>query len=166
MRQSFLRVRKMCQCPHSQTDLSLVRHMAVAGLMPQLGGQVNEAHPSSHSSRTTCTGTLRHVCPCQHQGSGTSMTTSLSSTSAGDDCSNLIEGSEKHLLGVCSSGQFGKRAVRADGPQEDGLELVHARICKEQGGIISRHHRAGWNHLMLLAPEEVQEGCSDPLPCR
>lgn len=94
------------------------------------------------------------------------MTTSQSSTSAEDACSNSIEWSVKHLLGVCSSGQLGKRAVRADGPKEDGLELVHARICKEQGGIISRHHRAGRNHLMLLAFEEVQEGCSDPLPCR
>lgn len=72
----------------------------------------------------------------------------------------------QHLLGVCSSGQLGKRAVRADSPKEDGLELVHASICKKQGRIISRHHRAGWDHLMLLALEEVQKGCSDPLTCK
>ena len=89
----------------------------------------------------------------------------MSSTSAGDECSDLIEQSKEYLLGVCSSCQLGNRAVRADSPKEDRLELIHAGVCKEQGGIISRHHRAGWNHLMLLAPEEVQEGCSDPLTC-
>lgn len=83
--------RKMREGPHGQTDPVLVCQMAVAGLMPPLEEQVNEAQPPCHSSRRTCLGTFRRVCRSQHQGSRTSMKVALSSTSAGDHGSDLIK---------------------------------------------------------------------------
>ena len=51
-----------------------------------------------------------------------------------------------HLLGVTGAAQLGEVAVGVHGAQEDGLELVHASIGKQKGGVIVGNHAAG-GHL-------------------
>ena len=46
-----------------------------------------------------------------------------------------------HLLCVYRTLQLGQRLGFANCPKKDGLVLVHARIRKEQGGVIVRDDR-------------------------
>lgn len=54
---------------------------------------------------------------------------------------------ETCLLSIDGALETGHRVRLPDCAQEDGLELVHARIGKEQGGVVVRHDRARghWN---------------------
>ena len=47
------------------------------------------------------------------------------------------------------------------GAGEDVLELHHAGIGEQQGGIIARHQRAGGNDLVPVARKILQEGLAD-----
>mmetsp|Transcript_11487 Transcript_11487/g.29021 ORF Transcript_11487/g.29021 Transcript_11487/m.29021 type:complete len:365 (+) Transcript_11487:1812-2906(+) len=44
------------------------------------------------------------------------------------------------LLGVGGGLELGELCCGVGGTQENGLELVHARIGEEQGGVVVRHH--------------------------
>ena len=50
-----------------------------------------------------------------------------------------------HLLRVDGTRDLGQRLSLANCPEEDGLELVHARIREEQGGVIVRDDRGRWH---------------------
>lgn len=40
------------------------------------------------------------------------------------------------LLGVAGAGELSERRVGADGPEEDGLELVHPGVGEEEGWVV------------------------------
>ena len=48
---------------------------------------------------------------------------------------------------------------------EDVLELVHARVGKEQRGIVGRHQRRAANDAMIVGRKEVEERLADLIPC-
>jgi hypothetical protein len=54
------------------------------------------------------------------------------------------------LLCVDGALQFGEIRVGIDGAQEDGLVLIHARICEEQRGIRERHNAATGDKCVLM----------------
>ena len=57
-------------------------------------------------------------------------------------------------VGCALEGRQGARGVRL--PQENGLELVHPRVCKQQGGVIVGHHGGGAVvHMGTLFRKEV-----------
>ena len=70
-----------------------------------------------------------------------------------------------NLLCVRGAFQPCKVAVGVDSPQENGLELVHAGVGKQQGGVIVGDHTAGWHLCVALGLEEFDEGCSHSVAC-
>jgi hypothetical protein len=50
-----------------------------------------------------------------------------------------------HLLCVDGTRDLGQRLSLANCAEEDGLELVHARVREEQGGVIVRDDRGRWH---------------------
>src|SRR5262249_44736933 len=45
--------------------------------------------------------------------------------------------------------------------RENVLELHHPRIGEHQGWVIARHQRGRWDHLVIIAREEIEETFSD-----
>lgn len=62
-----------------------------------------------------------------------------------------------HLLCVSGTFQPCKVAVGVNGPQKDGLELVHSSIGKQQGGVIVGNHTARWHLCVTFCLEELNE---------
>jgi hypothetical protein len=53
----------------------------------------------------------------------------------------VVEKPAAHLLCIDRTLQLAHRLSLANCPKEDGLELVHARIREEEGGVIVRDNR-------------------------
>ena len=62
-----------------------------------------------------------------------------------------------HLLCVSGTFQPCEVAVGIDSPQKNGLELVHAGVGKQQGGVVVGNHTAGWHLCVPLSLEEFNE---------
>ena len=88
----------------------------------------------------------------------------LPSASTSTACHAQIRAGD-HLLGVTCPRHASKGRRWVDCAQEDGLELVHARIGKQQGRVIQRHHAAAGNlqagqgeNYELCFSDDVSEG--------
>lgn len=64
---------------------------------------------------------------------------------------------KSHLLGVTGAREFGKVGVGVDSAQEDGLELVHAGVSKQQCGVVVGHHTAGRHRCVALRLKELHK---------
>lgn len=71
-----------------------------------------------------------------------------------------------YLLGVGGPFHLGKLRLGVGGAQEYGLKLVHAGVCKQQGGVCMGHHTAAGHHCVPLALEKLYEGGPHPISCR
>ena len=69
------------------------------------------------------------------------------------------------LLRVTGPLQLGKVGLGVDGAQEDGLELVHAGVGKQERRVGVRHHAAAGDWGVPLGLEELYEGGPDPVAC-
>mmetsp|Transcript_16360 Transcript_16360/g.41740 ORF Transcript_16360/g.41740 Transcript_16360/m.41740 type:complete len:279 (+) Transcript_16360:2597-3433(+) len=66
------------------------------------------------------------------------------------------------LLRVAGASQLRERSLGISLSEKDSLELVHAGVCKQERGIVVRHHTRGWHDgVLLLFIEEVDERLPD-----
>lgn len=70
-----------------------------------------------------------------------------------------------YLLGIDCSLHLGKIGLWIYSPQEDGLELIHSGIGKEQRGICMRDHAAAGHSCMAFALEELNESRANTISC-
>lgn len=65
------------------------------------------------------------------------------------------------LLGVGSALEGGHAVGLVDGAEEDGLELVHAGIGEEEGGVIVRDDGGGRHYRVAPFGKVVEKGLAD-----
>jgi len=73
----------------------------------------------------------------------------------------MLSSSTYTLLRIHSSLQLRHIVSLAYCPQENGLELVHTSIRKEESKIIVGYHRGRRDHSMTFGLKELQERLSD-----
>lgn len=65
------------------------------------------------------------------------------------------------FLSVAGAGEAAERVVGVDGAEEDRLELVHAGVGEEEGGVIDGDDGGGGPVVVGLGFEEADEGVTD-----
>ena len=63
----------------------------------------------------------------------------------------------QYLLRVAGAAEAGKVGVGVYSAQKDGLVLVHARVCEEQGGVVVGDHCTAGHKRVALGLEELAE---------
>ena len=71
-----------------------------------------------------------------------------------------------YLLSITCPRHACKSRARISSAQENGLELIHASIGKQQCGVIDGDDRAAWHSSMGLCLEKLDERAPHAIACR
>jgi hypothetical protein len=74
----------------------------------------------------------------------------------------VLPTSANALLGVASAPERRELSAGIDGPEEDWLELAHARIDKQQRWVVVRNHTRTWPMRMIAVFEKLHKRTANP----